>query len=57
MIVLQAAATVGSFIAGRLMARITHYKRVPLAGLALGIVMLVAFAWPAGLSPSTLRCR
>jgi fucose permease len=51
LIVFLAAATVGSFFAGRLMVRLTHYKLVPGAGLILGIVMLVAFAWqPGGLS-------
>jgi EmrB/QacA subfamily drug resistance transporter len=51
LIVFLAAATAGSFIAGRLMMRFTHYKWVPLAGLALGIVMLaVMAAKPAGLS-------
>ena len=51
LIVFLAAATVGSFFAGRLMVRLTHYKLVPIVGTALGIVMLVAFAWkPGGLS-------
>jgi EmrB/QacA subfamily drug resistance transporter len=51
MIVFMAAATLGSFIAGRLMIRTAHYKRVPVVGLALGIVMLLVFAIkPAGLS-------
>jgi EmrB/QacA subfamily drug resistance transporter len=51
LIVFLAAATIGSFIAGRLMVRMTRYRRVPLVGLALGIAMLVAFAAkPAGLS-------
>ena len=51
LIVFLAAATVGSFVAGRLMIRLTHYKLVPAGGLVLGIVMLVLFAWrPAGLS-------
>jgi MFS family permease len=51
LIVFLAAATVGSFIAGRLMARTAHYKRVPLVGLALGLLMLIAFAFkPGGLS-------
>jgi EmrB/QacA subfamily drug resistance transporter len=51
LIVLLAAATVGSFFAGRLMVWLTHYKLVPIVGLALGIVMLAVFAWrPAGLS-------
>jgi EmrB/QacA subfamily drug resistance transporter len=51
LIVFLAAATVGSFIAGRAMVRTPHYKRVPAAGLALGIVATAAFAWrPAGLT-------
>ena len=51
LIVFLAGATVGSFAAGRLMVRTRHYKRVPLGGIALGIVMLVAFAIkPGGLS-------
>jgi len=51
LIVYLAAATTGSFIAGRLMIRFTRYKWIPLAGLALGIVMLGLFAAkPAGLS-------
>lgn len=51
LIVFLAAATLGSFIAGRLLARMTHYKRVPMAGLVLGIIMLALFAMkPAGLS-------
>src|SRR5262245_53467688 len=51
LIVFLAAATIGSFITARLMVRTVHYKRVPLAGLVLGIVMLALFAArPAGLS-------
>jgi EmrB/QacA subfamily drug resistance transporter len=51
LIVFLAAATLGSFAAGRLMVATAHYKRVPLAGLVLGLIMLVAFALkPAGLS-------
>jgi EmrB/QacA subfamily drug resistance transporter len=51
LIVFLVAATVGSFIAGRLMIRTAHYKRVPMGGLALGIVMLAIFALrPAGLT-------
>jgi EmrB/QacA subfamily drug resistance transporter len=51
LIVFLTAATIGSLIAGRLMVRTAHYKRVPLGGLVLGIVMLAAFAArPAGLS-------
>ena len=51
LIVFLAAATIGSFFAGRLMVRMTRYKWVPIVGLLLGIVMLVAMAVkPAGLS-------
>ena len=51
LIVFLAAATIGSFFAGRLMIQLTHYKLVPAGGLVLGIVMMVAFAWkPGGLS-------
>jgi EmrB/QacA subfamily drug resistance transporter len=51
LIVFLAAATIGSFFAGRLMIQLTHYKLVPAAGMLLGIVMLVVFAWkPGGLS-------
>ena len=51
LIVFLAAATLGSFLAGRLMIRTAHYTRVPLAGLALGLLMLIAFALkPGGLS-------
>src|SRR5207237_10377839 len=45
LIVFLAATTVGSFFAGRLMVRLTHYKLVPAGGTLLGIVMLAAFAW------------
>jgi EmrB/QacA subfamily drug resistance transporter len=51
LIVFLAAATAGSYIAGRLMMRFTHYKWVPLGGIALGVAMLaVMAAKPAGLS-------
>ncbi len=51
LIVFLAAATGGSFIAGRLMARMKRYMRVPIAGMVLGILMLAGFALkPAGLS-------
>jgi EmrB/QacA subfamily drug resistance transporter len=51
LIVFLAAATIGSFFAGRLMIQLTHYKLVPAVGMVLGIIMLAAFAWkPGGLS-------
>ena len=50
-IALQGAATVGSVGGGRLVARLTHYKRVPLAGLAISLAALVPLAiWPTGFS-------
>src|ERR1051325_640542 len=51
LIVWLVALAIGSFMAGRLMNMTPHYKRVPLGGLVLGIVMLaVLAAWPSGLS-------
>jgi len=51
LIVFLIAATLGSFIAGRLMSRMTHYKRVPVVGMAVGIVTMALFAWqPTGLT-------
>ena len=51
LIAFLAAATAGSFFAGRMMVRLTHYKLLPAGGLLLGIVMMAVFAWkPAGLS-------
>jgi len=51
LIVFLAAATIGSFFAGRLMIQLTHYKLVPAVGMVFGILMLAAFAWkPGGLS-------
>jgi EmrB/QacA subfamily drug resistance transporter len=44
-------ACVGSFVAGRLLARLKRYRRVPMVGLLLGIAMLaVLAARPSGLS-------
>jgi MFS family permease len=51
LIVFLAAATFGSWIAGQLMIRTPHYRRVPAGGLMLGLVMLAVLAIrPAGLS-------
>jgi len=51
LIVFMAAATGGSYVCGRLMLHITHYMRIPIVGMLLGIVMMVGFALrPAGLS-------
>ncbi len=42
---------VGSTITGRLLARLTRYRRVPVLGLMVGIATLAALAaWPASLS-------
>jgi predicted MFS family arabinose efflux permease len=51
LIAFLAGTTIGSFIAGRLVMRTARYKRVPIVGMLLGIVMLVVFAVrPGGLS-------
>jgi MFS family permease len=51
LIVWLTAITTGSFMAGKLMNVTAHYKRVPLGGMLLGIVMLAVLAtWPSGLS-------
>ena len=43
--------SIGSLSPGRLMARLTHYKRVPLLALPLSIATFVLLAWqPAGWS-------
>jgi MFS family permease len=53
-IALQGGATLGSIVAGRLIARLTHYKRVPITGLALSIVALIPLVLvPTGLSPAS----
>src|SRR5207302_9725688 len=50
-IALQGGATLTSVIAGRLIARLIHYKRVPVAGLILSIAALVPLTLvPTGLS-------
>jgi MFS family permease len=52
-VALQGAATVGSVVAGRLLVRFAHYKRVPLAGLLLSVASLVPLTiWPTGFSPA-----
>jgi EmrB/QacA subfamily drug resistance transporter len=51
LIAFMAGATIGSLLAGRLLSRLDHYLRVPLAGLPLGIATLSIFAiWPDGFS-------
>ena len=52
-IALQGGATLTSVVAGRLIARLTHYKRVPIAGLAVSVAALVSLAlMPAALPPA-----
>jgi EmrB/QacA subfamily drug resistance transporter len=47
LIAFMCGATIGSLLAGRLLARLEHYKRVPMIGLPLGIAVLAIFAvWP-----------
>jgi EmrB/QacA subfamily drug resistance transporter len=51
LIFFMAGTVMGSVITGRLIARLTHYLRVPLAGIALGVAALAALAAdPAGYS-------
>jgi EmrB/QacA subfamily drug resistance transporter len=47
LIAFMGGATIGSLMAGRLLSRLEHYKRVPMVGLPLGIAILAVFAiWP-----------
>jgi EmrB/QacA subfamily drug resistance transporter len=47
LIAFMGGATIGSLVAGRLLSRLDHYKRVPMAGLPLGIATLAILAiWP-----------
>jgi EmrB/QacA subfamily drug resistance transporter len=51
LIVFLAAATAGSFLAGRLMTRFVRFKFIPVGGLSVGIVALALLALrPTGLS-------
>ncbi len=48
LIAFMAGATIGSLLTGRLFARLTHYLRVPIAGLIVGIVTLAFLAFDVG---------
>jgi len=49
------AASLGSMTAGRLISRLTHYKRVPIVGLPLSILVLIVLAIePAGHSLASI---
>jgi len=49
LIAYMGGATIGSLVSTRVIVRMTHYMRVPIAGLALGIAALAALAAnPAG---------
>jgi len=51
LIALVTGTTIGSVVAGRLVARLTHYKPVPIVGLAISIAGLaVLAAAPAGVT-------
>jgi len=51
LIALVAGTTVGSLIAGRMIARLAHYRRVPVAGLIVSVAALAVLAAdPAGVS-------
>jgi MFS family permease len=55
LIALMCGATLGSMVAGRIMARVEHYKRVPVIALAVATVALAAFAlWPGAPSLATV---
>jgi EmrB/QacA subfamily drug resistance transporter len=55
LIAFMAGATIGSMITGRLIAQLTHYRRVPLGGLAISIVALAVMAIkPAALPLATV---
>jgi len=50
LIPLMASSVLGSTIVGRLMMRVTHYKRVPLLGSTVAILALGSLAiWPAAM--------
>ena len=50
LIPLMASSVLGSTIVGRLMMRVTHYKRVPLVGSLVAILALGSLAiWPAAM--------
>jgi MFS family permease len=50
LIPLMGATVLSSTISGKAMSRITHYKRMPLIGLPIGILSLGALAiWPAAM--------
>ncbi len=50
LIPLMAATVVFSTITGRLMTHMAHYKRVPLIGLSVALLALIALTiWPAGM--------
>ena len=50
-IALQGGATISSITGGRLVARLVHYKRVPIVGLMVAIAAFAPLAlWPTGLS-------
>ncbi|MCJ8141505.1 MFS transporter [Ancylobacter sp. A5.8] len=55
LIPLMAGVVVGATGSGKLMGRLTHYKRIPLVGLTMGIVSLAVLAlMPAGLPVAVL---
>jgi MFS family permease len=50
-VALQSGATIASVVAGRLLVRFKHYKRVPLISLLVSIAALLPLVlWPTGLS-------
>jgi EmrB/QacA subfamily drug resistance transporter len=48
LIAFMVGATIGSMIAGRLMPKLEHYKRVPVAAMPIGIAAMIRFAIAPG---------
>jgi MFS family permease len=48
LIAFMVGATIGSMVAGRLMPKLEHYKRVPVLAMPIGIVTMVVFALAPG---------
>ena len=57
LIPLMIGTVIGATFAGRSMARATNYKRLPMAGMALGLAACAVLAWrPRGLPLPALEC-
>jgi multidrug resistance protein len=57
LIAFTAGTVIGAFAAGRSLGHSRHYKRLPMAGLVIGIISLAALAaLPAGLTIAGVAC-